>query len=198
MQEIISLAEARERGLKHYFTGKPCPRGHVSRRAVASKRCMKCLAEDAAKWRKDNPEEYKRRNRENIKRWRGAYPDRNNATARRYYAKNKETYIAIRERWATKNPDTVRAIQRNARARRRSAEGRHTATDVAKKRLLQKDKCACCRTKLLGGGHVDHIVPLALGGSNWPSNLQLLCPPCNYKKGHKPPEAFYRELGMLL
>ena len=28
-REIVSLPEARERGLIRYFTGKPCKRGHV-------------------------------------------------------------------------------------------------------------------------------------------------------------------------
>lgn len=34
---------------------------------------------------------------------------------------------------------------------------------------------------------VDHITPRASKGSNRPSNLQLLCPPCNKKKGTKLP-----------
>ena len=31
--------------------------------------------------------------------------------------------------------------------------------------------------------HVDHVVPVALGGSNSPSNLQTLCATCNFGKG---------------
>src|SRR5690606_7056838 len=48
--------------------------------------------------------------------------------------------------------------------------------------------CALCRTDLTGlvtpssVEHFDRIVPLALGGLNDVSNLQLLCAPCNMKK----------------
>jgi hypothetical protein len=34
---------------------------------------------------------------------------------------------------------------------------------------------------------VDHIFPVAKGGKDQPSNLRLLCPTCNRKKGSKRP-----------
>lgn len=36
--------------------------------------------------------------------------------------------------------------------------------------------------ELLARPHIDHIFPLALGGSNDLVNLQLLCETCNLKK----------------
>ncbi|MGP0054591.1 MAG: HNH endonuclease [Steroidobacteraceae bacterium] len=47
--------------------------------------------------------------------------------------------------------------------------------------------CACgCGRSLHLGFHVDHVVPLARGGTNWPANLALLAPVCNRKKGCGP------------
>lgn len=43
--EIITAAEARERGLKRYYTGKPCKRGHYSERHVSGP-CYACAKED--------------------------------------------------------------------------------------------------------------------------------------------------------
>jgi hypothetical protein len=49
--------------------------------------------------------------------------------------------------------------------------------------------CVSCKTDLSGvlniwgESHFDHIVPLAAGGLNDVANIQLLCAPCNLKKG---------------
>lgn len=42
MNEIIDRKMAIAMGLKRYFTGKPCCRGHVAERVVSSKSCMEC------------------------------------------------------------------------------------------------------------------------------------------------------------
>ena len=64
----------------------------------------------------------------------------------------------------------------------------------AKKAVYARDRgnCAHCGVgitmELEAGGHIDHIVPLAVGGNNDIVNLQLLCKVCNLKKGaHKWP-----------
>jgi hypothetical protein len=50
-----------------------------------------------------------------------------------------------------------------------------------------RGQCAQCGTslhlELAEDEHIDHIVPLAVGGTNDLSNLQLLCAPCNLSKG---------------
>ena len=40
--EIISRQEAISRGLKRYFTGKPCNHGHIAERIVSNSRCFEC------------------------------------------------------------------------------------------------------------------------------------------------------------
>lgn len=41
LPEIISRQEAIARGLKRYFTGKPCPHGHLADRVISG-RCVEC------------------------------------------------------------------------------------------------------------------------------------------------------------
>lgn len=49
--DIISRRDARAQGLKHYFTGKPCPRGHVSERYSSAYTCVKCAAANLEAWK---------------------------------------------------------------------------------------------------------------------------------------------------
>jgi 5-methylcytosine-specific restriction endonuclease McrA len=43
--------------------------------------------------------------------------------------------------------------------------------------------------------HVDHLIPLARGGHNNPSNIVITCPFCNQSKKDKTP---YEWIGRLL
>lgn len=55
---------------------------------------------------------------------------------------------------------------------------------ITGERRLIGYRCKKCRRKLpLDILEVDHIKPRALKGKDNPSNLQLLCPTCNKKKG---------------
>ena len=63
--------------------------------------------------------------------------------------------------------------------------------------VLQRGMCAYCKAKI-STYHVDHIIPLASGGSNDKHNIQLLCPPCNQGKRAKHPIDFAQQMGLLL
>ena len=119
-----------------------------------------------------------------------------------YYSKNKEIIIKKVDEWRKSNPEHASALSATGRSRRRArhrdAEGSHTAQDIIDLRFAQKDKCAICKVKLGGAGHIDHIVALSRGGSNWPKNLQILCEPCNLSKGARDPIEFAQSRGLLL
>lgn len=45
MLQITTRAEAKKRGLKYYYTGKPCGRGHDSVRQTSNANCVACFKE---------------------------------------------------------------------------------------------------------------------------------------------------------
>lgn len=51
-------------------------------------------------------------------------------------------------------------------------------------------RCRYCEMALdpLGAWHVDHVIPVADGGSSEPDNLALACAPCNLGKSRRTPE----------
>lgn len=121
--------------------------------------------------------------------------DRQRYTARAEYVRlkarlhteaNPDGYKARQLAWRLANPEKVRANTRNQDARRRNAEGCHTKEDILAMYATQRGRCKVCDASFdTVKYHVDHIIALASGGSNWPSNLQLLCAPCNLSKGAK-------------
>lgn len=92
------------------------------------------------------------------------------------------------------NPDKVRAWAANRRAK----SGKLPASHVKTLHALQRGKCAICNAKLGREYHLDHIYPLAKGGSGEKTNFQILCRPCNLKKAAKDPVDFMQSLGRLL
>lgn len=116
-------------------------------------------------------------------------------TKRAYARRNKNRMQRYRAQWASENPDSIRTYTQRRRARLAGAAGRHTEADVVRLWQRQRGECARCGVRLGSRSeerafHVDHITPISRGGSNWPRNLQLLCPLCNTRKKDKTPAEF--------
>lgn len=186
---------ASKAGANRYFTGNPCCRGHLSERFTSSAACVACDIDRQKRWRQANPKQgVARATRHRLK-----YPERHLSAVKRWQARNPEKTLEINIAWKRSNPDQVLAQGRARRARLKGAVGKHTAADVKVITRAQRGKCAWCREPLsIGQRHVDHIMPLALGGSNDRQNIQVLCRDCNLSKGAKHPIEFAQQQGRLL
>ena len=150
------------------------------------------------KWYIDNHERALEYARAYGKRLRANNLDKAKQNNRENYAKHAEQRRQARREYTARNPERVAASNRNLRSARKRATGSHTAADVKNLFAVQHGKCATCRSSLKESGyHVDHVMPIALGGSNGPENLQLLCPPCNQKKHAMHPDEWARLNGRL-
>lgn len=104
---------------------------------------------------------------------------------RRYFQTHKEQVKEANNRYRIAHQAECNARGRNRRARVRNAEGSHTKQDIQRQYNAQRGKCYYCHKKLGDRYHVDHIVPIARGGSNGPDNLVVACPTCNCSKKDK-------------
>lgn len=82
-----------------------------------------------------------------------------------------------KDRYRGTPPETITAASANRQSRRLGAVGRLSRADVAQLWARQPVCLNCGR-----GRGLDHIVPLARGGSNTPDNIQNLCLVCNQVK----------------
>ena len=195
---VMSRKEARARGLKHYFTGEPCKRGHISPRYVSCKMCTACNNErslvnyhnnkDAISTRRKN---YYQREKDRIKK---KVMDRykENSGPKKEYAKQ------YRKRYLGKIRALAKVRKHRRRARLAAVHSTCRPNDVTRIRKMQNGKCAYCRKKLGNAYHIDHITPISKGGTNDAKNIQITCPSCNLRKSAKDATDFARELGLLI
>jgi 5-methylcytosine-specific restriction endonuclease McrA len=116
-----------------------------------------------------------------------------------YYENNKVSVSNTNKAWVKANPERKLASNHKRRCKNKKTIGNFTSFDINKLMVLQQFKCVYCQIEFISDSknnyHIDHIIPLSLGGSNFASNIQLLCPKCNCSKGGKHPEEYERLIG---
>ncbi len=87
-------------------------------------------------------------------------------------------------RWSKDNPQKKAVQSARRRARERSAPGSFTAAEWQERLDLFGGLCAYCDRPAT---QIDHVIPLARGGTNYIDNLAPACQPCNASKGDRMP-----------
>ena len=188
MEYPTNRTDAKAQGATHYFTGKPCGRGHVALRKTKGG-CIECIKED---WAADNER-------------RKALPKSEAAKAagRRYYQKNREAVIAraaarpleerqkARNKHKERNPELYKALTSVRKRRHRSATPIWVGAEE-KKAIRQMYLEAQQLTKLTGERYVvDHIYPLLsdqVCGLHTLKNLRVMTQEENLRKSNKMPD----------
>jgi hypothetical protein len=168
--------------------------------------CKSCHAAQVAEWRKANPEEQKRRSREQFAKNRErenarrakrywANVDEARAANKRYYEKTAEKQRETSRAWRKNNPEKLREQNRRTRALRASAISEPYSTQDVLDRW--GTNCHLCgepidlsaprATHTLGwerGLQLDHVLQISAGGSDTLDNVKPSHGKCNIAKGY--------------
>ena len=180
--QIISRKVAKSQGLKKYFTGKPCKRGHVVERHVSDKSCCQCRSDKSKQWHLDNKEYHDEINRlwywanrerhlKNNRRWREENRAKYLARIKRYREENRERVNSgirrwQRRQWAT-NPEYrmergMRDMLRRTLNEKTSRTADHLGYAAADLKIhLERQFIKGMSWDNYGEWHIDHITPVS-------------------------------------
>jgi len=163
---------------KYFYT-------HKSKDTLRSQ-CKKCCNQTSKQNYQDHKEEINNRHRE----YQRTHLAEANERAKKHARLHREEKKAYDRYYQQTHREVTRAAWRNRHARKLNNGGFHTVADIAKQYKNQRGKCYYCKTKISQdkrGYDVDHVIPLARGGSNGPENLVVTCPTCNRSKNARMP-----------
>lgn len=161
--------------------------------------CKICHAAQVRAIYHANPDASRTANAARQRRYYQQDPDKLRKRAQAFKTANPEKHLAWSLRWAARNPEKVREYKRKwdaanpekkrdaVRARRARRQAAFVA-DVRFDEILQRDLglCGICGQQIADTAiELDHVIPLAAGGTHEPDNVQLAHPTCNRKKSAK-------------
>jgi len=188
---------------------KFCPKCQAETERNKSGNCKPCVKAYSAAWYLANIERKKtsrtawniansERKKQAESAWIKLNSERKKANDAASYAANRENRKKKGIVWRAANAEAIRIKNQNYQAKKRLNGGILSKGLAAKLFNLQKGKCPCCKQPLGNNYHLDHIVPISLGGSNTDDNIQLLRQRCNNQKSAKDPIDFMQQRGFLL
>lgn len=128
---------------------------------------------------------------------------------RKYYLENREYQLEWHRKRYLERREEILEYQRKYRAERREERSatlkryrethreqinlylrlrkRKTAEKIVKEEIWNWESkiCGLCSKPIDGDFHIDHIMPISLGGEHSAENVQLAHPKCNMSKGNR-------------
>jgi hypothetical protein len=198
--DLITKQQAIEKGIKHYFTGLPCKRGHIAKRNTANSQCRDCAGIKHQQWVDENKEKVQAYNKQWFEKNHDTSKNRNKdwyskdenlalkkEKMRVYYEAKKST---IKEKVKTHRQNNPH-IERANSAKKRATKLHRTPCWLTRNDALQiKTLYELASKKTIETGiawHVDHIIPLRgkkVSGLHVPQNLRVIPASENLRKSN--------------
>jgi 5-methylcytosine-specific restriction endonuclease McrA len=150
--------------------------------------CKTCQAQKAKRDYQINPTVRERRLKGNLDYF---YRNRDQLVEdmRTRRAQNPERDRQRSRDYRKNNPETITKLSRLSKLRRRSAIGFFTEDQLRARIDFYGGRCYLCsrdwESLPVKQKHIDHVIPVSRGGTNWPANLRPACEQCNLRKGTK-------------
>ena len=184
-----SRKDAKLVGAKTYFTGNPCPNGHISERYTTKGSCVECLrisvsTQSRVNYFKERYDNNKSKLRERARELYRSSPERR--------AKNKK----CSDDWTKRNKAKSLSIKKSYKHRRRAKEKLGCSTSEMHDFIMKSEKvCFWCACFCDDDFHLDHFVPLSKGGAHDIRNFVISCSRCNLRKSSYHPSEFADMIG---
>lgn len=160
---------------------KPC----VATRVAAYKASHPEIAKATAdRYRANNLERIREKERARAAARRAADPDRERARLRAIYEADPERKREQTRAWIAANPGRRQAIA-TASAHRRRADGAIETDTLVEILARAQGRCEWCNEE--AKVELDHAIPVSRGGTNDTDNLVASCRSCNASKGNSLP-----------
>jgi len=168
-----SPKEAKQLGLKTYFTGLPCKRGGTAERRLNGD----CLCDACVDFTRQLKARWAVENKDKNTAWRNANAEKMVEYKKKYAANNKEAIKHRIREWGRNNPDKVLANTRKRQTSKINAVPKWYG-EFDSFVNIEAIKLAKLREKATGfKWHVDHMIPLqskVACGLHCASNLQVI------------------------
>lgn len=171
--------------LSEYYKNRARPSGYATH-------CKVCASQRAKEDRRKNPVVHSERAKRYYEAHKSEILEKQKADVegrrrryRNHYIKHSERHNSRMQQHYRENKPLYKARAQVRRSIEKNAPGAHSKADIRKLYNEYHGRCAYCGITLHDDYHVDHILPLSRGGSNWPDNLCVACPDCNLSKRDK-------------
>lgn len=173
------------------YVGSPCKRGHNGVRYMNGGACVECMRKQNAAYRAGHAETH----RQAVKDWKAAHREEHLAALQLWRSKHGAETRQHSKNWRKRNPEANRAKARRYAERKAGADG--ACSDIQLQARIDLYGGLCW---VPGCGKVyeaiDHVIPLAKGGSAWPANLRPICKRHNSSKKDRAPREFVHRIEM--
>ena len=179
-----------------FYEGRACTNCNSTLRYTSNRGCVNCQLYSGRKWNKSSEGHVIQKIRRKSPEYK-IYHKKYMENYQPIYVKTPNGKTAIQKYNKSIKRKLARPVyQQKNRAKRLQAEGSYTVQEWLALKEQYGNICLRCKkheSELDHSLQQDHVIPISKGGTNWITNIQPLCKPCNGMGGKGTKSTDYRK-----